>query len=485
MPNFFNINLYDNSTISLSELNIDSNNVISVYNDIVNIANKPIINFEQSNLIMFPKETKDEIEKLPICELSLNKTDAEPREFLESTISTGNLMGFIRTNNTQVNIKSRFCEKDEEDFFLQYMLSRIFHLNIMNLKHSISKNDLFEIYIFLLVGLLKKAMRKGIYKLYKTFYHNDSTIKGTIDVSRFIKADIPFLGNIATVSRQYSFDNHINQLIRHTIEYISSKPNYSYLFTTDKEIKQIVRIIREITPTYDRRQRFSVMKANKKKVSHPFLSEYTELQKLCLLILGKEKISYSDDSQDLYGILFDGSWLWEEYLATIIEEHNLGFIHSNSKKSEYGIDIFHGNTCYPDFYKYNSRLTKDIMNNCVLDAKYQNLNSFKREGLHQLITYMHILPAYSGALIHPYKSENENKECTIQRPGYRTYSPNGNLFGLGGNACIIHVPIPKTDNISNMQDYAAKMKDLETDLADTISCFMNGTKLENVSEMGE
>ncbi len=31
-----------------------------------------------------------------------------------------------------------------------------------------------------------------------------------------------------------------------------------------------------------------------------------------------EKLKYGNDSKQIYGILFDGAWLWKEYLATIL-----------------------------------------------------------------------------------------------------------------------------------------------------------------------
>lgn len=60
-----------------------------------------------------------------------------------------------------------------------------------------------------------------------------------------------------------------------------------------------------------------------------FYKEYTALQKLCLQILRQEEIKYGIDSDKVYGILFDGAWLWEEYLNTLLS--NAGFKHPENK----------------------------------------------------------------------------------------------------------------------------------------------------------
>lgn len=44
-----------------------------------------------------------------------------------------------------------------------------------------------------------------------------------IDVARHMKKNTPFIGNIAYSQREYSYDNDLMELVRHTIEYIKGK----------------------------------------------------------------------------------------------------------------------------------------------------------------------------------------------------------------------------------------------------------------------
>ena len=46
-------------------------------------------------------------------------------------------------------------------------------------------------------------------------------MRGTIDINRHLKLNLPFNGRVAYRTREFSHDNHVTELIRHTIEYIS------------------------------------------------------------------------------------------------------------------------------------------------------------------------------------------------------------------------------------------------------------------------
>ena len=44
------------------------------------------------------------------------------------TITTGNMMGFIGYGNTELTIRSRFSKDSPEDWFMQYLLQRVFSI---------------------------------------------------------------------------------------------------------------------------------------------------------------------------------------------------------------------------------------------------------------------------------------------------------------------------------------------------------------------
>lgn len=405
------------------------------YRDLSHIANISLGELAKTkqNLVVFPKvlgDNKDDVDKLPIFTLAgSGESDAE---LAKVKITTGNLMGFIGYGETQLEITSRFTLHEQgspkEDFFLHYMLEKVFALNLFDLKH-LSGCGTFDFLLFLFPSCLKKALSQGIYKTYQHFQKNDSNIKGAVDVSRHIKENIPFCGRISYNTRERTIDNNITELIRHTIEVIKTKPIGKIILFKNDETRRAVEAITAATPSYNFHERERIISINAKPVSHPYFTKYRLLQKLCLAILRYQKLKYGSDSKQIYGILFDGAWLWEEYLATILIR--CGFKHPRNKESAGAICVWNGNPRYPDFYKGTWQKTFEYgtaipSNNYILDAKYKRLSdaSIDRDDVNQMVTYMHILPANRAGLIYPCSENNNQKTYTV-------YGIGGQLEKIG------------------------------------------------------
>ena len=353
------------------------------------IAEKPICELsldDNPNLLIFPQdynEYGDKIGKEYVFEVRDGK------------LYTGNIMGFIGYGETKVRIHSRFAQ-GEDDYFLHYMLQKVFAINLFDLKYNADDESIFDFLIYLFPAFLKRAIRQGLYKEYQTRAYNDANIRGRIDVSRHIRQNTPFAGNVAYSTREYAYDNHVTQLIRHTIEFISNHPYGGGILQNDDLTKDAVTMIREATPSYSQNARRKIVNQNLRPLHHPYFGEYRNLQRLCVQILRYEEIKYGHNENEIYGVLFDGAWLWEEYLSTILQ--GCGYIHPQNKISKGRIYLFDDRTGvrYPDFYKEG----------IVLDAKYKRyaeleLQKIDGDDLHQVITYMYILGAKYGGFIVP------------------------------------------------------------------------------------
>ena len=380
------------------------------------IAEKPICELsldDNPNLLIFPQdynEYGDKIGKEYIFEVRDGK------------LYTGNIMGFIGFGETKVRIHSRFAQ-GEDDYFLHYMLQKVFAINLFDLKYHADDESIFDFLIYLFPAFLKRAIRQGLYKEYQTRTYNDPNIRGRIDVSRHIRQNTPFAGKVAYSTREYAYDNYVTQLIRHTIEFISNHPYGGGILQNDDLTNDAVTLIREATPTYSQNKRRKVMNKNLRPLSHPYFSEYRHLQQLCMQILRYEEIKYGRNEDEIYGVLFDGAWLWEEYLNTILK--NQGYIHPQNKISKGRIYLFEDRTGvrYPDFYK------DDI----VLDAKYKRyadmkLQNIDGDDLHQVITYMYILAARYGGLIVP--RQHKQKDIVQTSKILKGYGGRMNIYGL-------------------------------------------------------
>ncbi len=360
-------------------------------------------------LLVFPRDFK--------ASEDLNK-DTVLYSIENNHLVTNNIVGFIGFTHTQLTIRSRFAEENEEDYFLHYMLQKVLSLNITELKHKTADEQVLDFLIYLFPSLLKQAIRQGIFREYQSRAYDNANIKGRIDVARFIRKDIPFAGHVAYSTREYCADNSMNQLIRHTIEYIKAKKSCHglQLLNIDEETKQAVSLITAHTLSYQQRDRLRIIHKNLKAVRHPYYSAYLPLQRLCLQILRHQGLKYGQANQQIQGVLFDAAWLWEEYLHTILRP--MGYKHPRNKRHEGAIYLFEGNKSkrYPDFYK------GDI----VLDAKYKQ--DANREDYHQMITYLYIQKGTIGAFISPNVSSLQSKI--------------GRLNGYGAELHSLHLAIP-------------------------------------------
>lgn len=412
------------------------------------IADKTIAELCRDNesLLIFPysiEKSDDRIGESSVMSI-LNTDDSEHVQ-----ISTGNIMGFIGVGDLQIKIKSRF-DLGRDDFFLHYMLQKVLSFNLFDLRHNDDQEDVFDFIMFMFPYFLKAAMRQGVYREYQNYQHNDAKLKGTIDIDRHIAKNIPFIGKIAYSTREYSYDNNMTELIRHTIEFMKTRKYGQAVLNIDRETIENVNTIVEHTPLYNRNDRNSVVSKNLRMKAHPFYTEYRPLQMLCLQILRMEEVKYGESEEEICGILFDGAWLWEEYVNTILCEYD--FIHPENRLHKGGIYLFEGRSGirYPDFYK------KDDI---VLDAKYKRLGSYNKvskvnpDDVHQVMAYMSALHVNKGGFIAPLETRQDK-------------IPTSRISGTSSILLILGIEISKAS--SSYADFCGQMKEHETAFVQSI-----------------
>lgn len=355
--------------------------------EVVNrVADKTLEQLEWEGVFVFPSDIKKSED--------LTKGQMILQSFNNQYV-TGNVMGFLGVGTQSMVIQSRFS-KDENDFFFQYLLERVLEVpNFVNLETSINQEEkVFRLFLCLFPRYLQQAMRKGIFKTYICNWYNDGNARGSIDVARHIRKNTPFVGNIAYSKREYSYDNELTELIRHTIESIKGKPFGNILLNSVKdEVKQVILA----TPKYKASDRRKIISENQKNVvRHAYYHEYRALQQLCILILRNEKHQYGDGTKNVYGILFDGAWLWEEYVNLLIKD---AFYHPKNKAGDGEQYLFEGKNglgrIYPDF------IGKDRRHRVIADAKYKPLNNIKGDDYLQVLAYMLRFDCKQGYYLYP------------------------------------------------------------------------------------
>lgn len=347
------------------------------------IADKTLSQLEREGIFVFP-EFVDDAEDLTREQMILQSVNDGYR--------SSNVMGFLGCGDERLIIESRFS--NGEDYFFQYLLDRVLDFpNFVNLESDANQdNRLFNFLLFLFPHYLKTAMRKGLFKKYIRNRYNDGNVKGTIDVARHIEKNTPFAGIVAYSQREFSYDNSLMELVRHTVEFIKGKPYGNHLLL---KVKDEVKLVVNATPGYEACDRQKIIEQNKKHtVRHAYFREYRALQRLCLLILRHQKHQIGTGSRQIYGILFDGAWLWEEYVNSLIEDV---FYHPMNKGGKGAQRLFDGNIglIYPDFI---SRSTEKRM---IADAKYKLIDNIGNRDYLQVLAYMFRFDAKTGYYLYP------------------------------------------------------------------------------------
>jgi len=411
------------------------------------IANRNLVDLQKENpdLLIFPQslgQYRDDVEKSHIFSLE------------EKTITTYNLMGFVGRNETQLTISSRFAKSDDKDYFLHYMLQKVFSINLLKFDQTGSRENIWDFLLYLFPYFLKKAYTQGMYKAYKKEEYNDPNVRGTIDVKRHIARNIPFAGKIAYSTRVHSYDNPITQLVRHTVEYIKTHPFGAGLLTSDIAVRNIIGKFNSATQnSYSKNSLQKVIFANLRPISHPYFTEYRMLQKICLQILRREKLTYGVENNKVYGLLFDGAWLWEEYLNTILKNDYLHPENKTGKNRHYLFENFQ--SIYPDF------ISKGYPKK-VGDAKYIPLGKQQAYGenseravsiYYKTIAYMYRFNSNNGFLLFP----NPNNSYFET---YKIKETDGVLKKIG-------LAIPQA--IGKYTDFINKMNENELELIKKLS----------------
>lgn len=403
------------------------------------VADKTLEQLDREGIFVFP-EMIDDVEDMTKKQMLLQSVN--------DSFLSGNVMGFIGVGDERLVIESRFSTGNN-DFLFQYLLEKVLDFpNIVNMETDANQDDrLFSLLLFLFPYYLKTAMRKGVFKTYIRNLYNNANVKGIIDISRHIKKNIPFTGNVAYSQREYSYDNYLLELIRHTIEHIKNKPYGNRLLS---QVKDEVKLVVEVTSDYELYDKRKIINENKKNVvRHAFFREYRALQQLCILILQNQKHQIGSGSRRIYGILFDGAWLWEEYMNMLVGDI---FYHPMNKAKQGGQYLFAGNKgkIYPDF------ISKNEIDRVIADAKYKPIDNIGNKDYLQLLAYMFRFDAKEGFYLYP-EAENTDdlRLCVNKGSSYE------NNVSTREEVCVTKHGLKIPNDTERYDDFVSKIKECE------------------------
>ena len=255
------------------------------------------------------------------------------------------------------------------------------------------------------------------------------------------------MGNVAYSQREFSYDNSLMELVRHTIEFIKRKPYGNKLLI---KVKDEIKLVIDATSSYAPYDRQKIIEQNKKNtVRHAYFREYLALQRLCLLILRHQKHQIGTGTRQIYGILFDGAWLWEEYANLLIEDI---FYHPMNKSGIGAQRLFDGNVglIYPDFISRNSEMRM------IADAKYKPIDNIGNRDYLQLLAYMFRFGAKASYYLYPEADGADDLKLQLNRGS--TYEKNVTpRDDISITKHGLKIPV----SAQNYSEFTAKMKTQE------------------------
>jgi 5-methylcytosine-specific restriction enzyme subunit McrC len=207
-----------------------------------------------------------------------------------------------------------------------------------------------------------------------------------------------------------------------------------FIFVTDK--------------TFNHNSRQKIISANLRPVSHPYFTEYAALQKICLKILRHDKITFGKEKDKVYGLLFDGAWLWEEYLNTFLKDD---FIHPENKTGKNRHYLFENfQSIYPDFISRTFPKSVGDAKYIPLDRQQSYSESSEKATsiYYKTIAYMYRFSSDNGFLLFP------SQETSFFET-YMIKETNGILKKIG-------LAIPQSSE--NFNEFIKKMSENEMEL---------------------
>lgn len=399
------------------------------------IVDKTLKELEGEGVFVFPERVKGS-EDLGEDQTILERKGKEYR--------AGNVMGFLGYGEERLVICSRFAGAGE-DYLTPYLLNQVLGCpNLVDLEtESSQEKEMVRWLMLLFPRYLRSAARKGLFKTYIRRNYNDDRVRGVIDVPRHIRENTPFLGRVAYGRREHSTDNPLMELVRHTVEYIGKKPYGRALLGGVKE--EVQRVI-DATPGYAPRERGRVIRENRKHtVRHAYFREYRSLQRLCLMILQHREYRLGAAGGRVFGVLFDGAWLWEEYVNTLVGD---AFYHPRNKAGEGAQSLFDGGRgrVFPDF------ISRAAEGRVIADAKYKPVGNIGRDDYQQLLAYMLRFDAKRGYFLYPDDQGTGDVRLRLNRGT----SYEDNVAPREDIAIIKHgLPIPV--DAEDYADFAKKM----------------------------
>ena len=333
----------------------------------------------------------------------------------------------------------------------------------------------------LFVRKLGEAAENGLLRQYRTFRNNDWNFKGRFDLPRHVRENIPMLRGIAYVKREIDLDVPVNRLV--LLAALAVRKRRPDLFHGNENAEDAFRELRTAIPDPGDTRSILSKRDSREPVRHPFYREIWEpLRQLARMILEEERWQlFQDDKEEaVSGVIFDGAWLWEEYLASVLVTAGFRHCAGTDGTVQRVLPVFEGD---------RPRFAPDFL----LDAKYKRSNpNGGRDDVQQILCYLLLTGAKFGGLVFPPVDEkvesSGDRDETVFGTGKTGWSMERTITSPYGKVEPIHWSCfsweRMPDNTAEWKLFGEYMKEQEEKLKENLlsiptrgSCVIERRKL--------
>lgn len=347
---------------------------------------------------------------------------------------TQGYVGMLEVNGRSVFIGSRFDDVENNNYyFTHYVLAKALGMKTLifeDMKVRVAQERILEeLLAIVFVKQIDKAYKKGVFRKYRTYERNDAKLKGKIDITRHIKMNPLFNGNIAYSYREYTPDNDVNRLIFTALVYLEKKQRNLMHFLTRKNrnVKDYVCQMEKTIEPASKQEIQRILQRGTKKITHSVYKEWEEVRKTAILILRHMGVNISKQNQsDINGILINMTKVWEQYLESILKD-GIDPKWTVKAQEEYQALLYEEKkgrrTLKPDLCIHDESDNNDNIV-LILDAKYKNSwseiavqkwnENWPREDIFQIFSYMYAIDCGKAGIICPCRGEAKG----IKEDGY-------------------------------------------------------------------
>lgn len=346
------------SMLEGTEININSG-----HSNIVILSDNGVISKENSSYANYiTDKINDDNYNIINCDgefLYKNKFDLNIFSNINDDYYLGKYLGifslYIDERVHNLLLKTRFTSLYNENFLNMLFESyygfsgKLFEEKIDDEDEETSELDVIHnkidrtfktINLFTYFSCLNNAIRKGMFRQYNEFEHNDTKIKGRIDVSRQVIKNQSIQGKVCYTTREYTPLNAVNKLIlkTHLFYEKNNKKTLSCLMNKYKDAQKHILQLKNLFPNIDEFGTDSLAKQANTKISNMVYKEYEMLRKVSINILKtKGRACFDENDSRVKGVVYDIEKMWSNYIykniiSKFYEDNNSKIKIKNKKK---------------------------------------------------------------------------------------------------------------------------------------------------------